>query len=522
MLSFRNTLFADTIGGCVRAVRSVAPDAKVGTEGIFGLQHAWGAFDYWKVMQQATMMGQYALGRELDMVRSFQKPGDLISCWYNYTFLDRGYCLYGPWHTMLRGVTAFGWYTSYEGSKYSALNPDFTTFDHFTWTWEELEPILGGIGKLVVGLERDDPGVYLLYEHRNLHRTSTHYHAMLVMTTLLEDLGVSCNWISSDQVARGDLHPDKVKVLVLAGQYVMRRDVANAIRAYVQTGGAVVSDMYPGVSDGLDAYKPRALDDLFADAAALHGNLPPQTAAEADAWTTHEKAVGQGRTLVFGQYVPSHLRDRFKPAGALLREVVGRFLKSMGAGPAFTARAVDGTFQPVTVVGYRNGAGRYLGLQRDYKIADPAPRVFQVVGPARAHVYDVRAGKYLTHADRAKLTLEIARGALLAFLPYQAKAVVVDGLPANCEQGDRLTLKLRLDIDGGRPDGGVFRIITRDPNGRRVAALSSKVRWKDGQAVASLPTAFDDPVGGWTVEITDIATGVTAKRTFEVKPVKPK
>jgi concanavalin A-like lectin/glucanase superfamily protein/glycosyl hydrolase family 42 (putative beta-galactosidase) len=517
---FRNTLFADTIDGHVRAIRSVAPDAKVGIEGIFGLQHAWGAFDYSKVVPRATLMGQYALGRELDMVRSFQKPGDLLSCWYNYTFLDKGYCLSGPWHTLLRGLTAFGWYTSYEGSKYTALNPDFTTFDHFTWTWEELAPIMAGIGKLVVGLERDGPGVYLLYEHRNLHRTSPHYHAMLVMTALLEDLGIHCNWISSQQVAAGALKGGKVKALVLAGQYVMRRDVVKAIQDYVTAGGTVISDRYPGVSDGLEPYKPLALNAIFASAKQLQGGLPPKTEADLAKWATHEKAVGKGRTLVFGAYAPSHLRERFKPTGALLRNVVGRFLRSRGVWPAFSIRTADGALRPTTVVCYRDGASRYVGLQRDYKLADQAPHAFELVGPAKAHIYDVRAGKYLGHADRCKLTLEVARGALVAFLLYRAKQLDIQGLPKTAKQGDRLELNISLKVDGAKPDGGVLRIDVRDPAGKKAAALSSKVRSKGGQAQIVLPIAYNDPVGKWTVEATDIATGVSAKTGLQVQAAK--
>ena len=503
---FRNRQLANVIGGCVDAIREVAPHAKVGIEGIFGLTHAWGAFDYWPVTRRSTFMGQYALGRELDMVRSFQKPGDLLGCWYNYATLDREYSLYGPWHTLLRGLHAFGWYTTFEGSKYTALNPDFTPFEHFAWTYEELEPILGGIGKLVLGLDRDDPGIFILHEHRNLHRTSPQYHGLLVMTTLLEDLGLQCNYLAGQQIVDGALKQPGVNALVLAGQWVMEKPVAEAIREFVKEGGTVVTDILPGISDGLNRYDKRLLDDIFAE--------PGKTQRGA----LHERTVGKGRTLTFGGYAPSYLRERLKPAGAVLRQAVARFLDSRSIRPAFTARPADGTFLPITVVCFRDGDCQYVGLQRDYKIADQSPKDFDVIGSTEAHVYDVRAGEYLGRARRVRRGLEVARGALLAFLPYHATRLEIRGLPAACCQGDLIRLQAALHTEGERPSNGIVRVEVRDPAGKRSPMLSHKILSRAGLAEWHLRIALNDPVGNWTILATDIATGTSATKQFRLIP----
>lgn len=213
--TFRNRQFANLLRACTEAIRSVAPEAKVGPEGLFGLNHPWGAFDYSMVVPATTFLGQYALGWELDIIRSFQKPTDIIACWYNYQMLNPGYSRYGPWHFLLRGGKFFGWYNTFEGSRYTALRPDFTPFEQFRWTYEELEPILNGIGKLILTLQREDSGVYLLFEHRNLRRVSPQYHAMLIMTRLLEDAGLQYSFISADDVSKTKLLERDVKVLIL-------------------------------------------------------------------------------------------------------------------------------------------------------------------------------------------------------------------------------------------------------------------------------------------------------------------
>jgi hypothetical protein len=197
--------------------------------------------------------------------------------------------------------------------------------------------------------------------------------------------------------------------------------------------------------------------------------------------------------------------------------VLGAFLRSQGVKPAFSVRAADGAFLPRTVVCLRDGASRYVGIQRGYKIADPSPRTFDIVGPGKAHIYDVREGRYLGRGDRTQRKLQVARGALVAFLPYKAEGISLQGLPSDCRQGDRLKLRLTLETEGDEPDGGVFRVETRDPSGRRVPALSSKVRATRGRADLVLQMAHNDPVGNWALSVTDIATGVCAKATFTVK-----
>ncbi len=518
--AFRNTQFAGLIGVGVDAARSVDRGAAVGIEGIFGLNHAWGAFNYWKVARKSSFMGQYTLGRELDIVRSFQRPGDLLGCWYNYSSLNEGYSRYGPWHTLLRGLKAFGWYTTFEGSRYTALNPDFSPFDHFRWTWQELEPIMHGLGKLVLHLERDDPGVYLLYEHRNLNRHSPWYHAMLIMTMLLEDMGIQYNFISKDQVAAGALARGEVKLLVLTGQWVMTRKVAAGIRSWVQGGGKVFCDVPPAVADGFERYEKRLLDDIFVDLSKTPGDTFPLNQNEQQGLAIRFRSVGKGRTLLMGDYPKQYMSERYKMLGNIIRAGVSSAIESLGVQPAFQCRTPDGRFSPVTVTCFRDGVNRYVGLQRDYKVPDASPIEYEITGPEEAHIYDARHGKYLGKASSARLILKTAEGRLLSFLPYRATDIRLEGLKPIHRAGDSIRLKLILESDG-RPEGvGVFRLDVSGPDGKRFQALSGKILHRAGIAEENIQIAWNDPVGKYTLRVTDIATGVAKEIQFEVSPAR--
>lgn len=486
-------------------------------EGVFGLSHNWFGQDYWKMTQNSTFLGQYCVGMEMDMVRSLQKPGDLLGGWYNYSKLDRGYSLRGPWQFLLCGAQTFMWYTTLEADHYTALNPDFTPFTQFAWTNEELQPLLNGIGKLVLGMKRDDLGVALLHDQRNLDRIGPPLHSMTMAYTMLRHLGIQTEFLHGDQVAAGELLKRKVKVLWLPYQFNMDPPVAEAIRKFVASGGAVIADVLPAVANGYKRYDKPLLNDLFAEPAVLRGKMPPESAKDLKAWGSHERVVGKGETLLFGDCPSTYRRDQWKPRGQFLRDAVAAFLTKCGVKGSASVRVADGAFEPLDLVTYHDGDAVYAVVQRNYVIPDPSPRDFDIINSSgKAHVYEVRNGKYLGQSDRARLTMEAARGAMVAFLPYKAKSVEVEGLPQSGKPGEHLKLRLRLVTEGGKPARGVFRIETLNPSGDRVAPLCQKARWTGGVVEVELPLAFNDPVGKWTLRVTDIATGVKAEQSFPV------
>lgn len=528
VLPFRKGLYAGIMGMGTAGVHSVAPGARVGVEGIFGLSQAYTGLDYWKITRNCTFVGLYdssllsgSSGMQRDIVRSFLEPGELLGVWWNYEKLNPEYSRYGPWHVLLRGTHAFGYFTNYCPSQYTMLNPDFTAFDQFQWTYEELAPLLAGVGKLIVGLQRDDLGIAVLYNQRNLDRNSPMFRACIVMTKLLQDLGIQHDFVHGDQIAAGELLRRGTKVLVLPGQGVMEDPVAAGIRQFVANGGALVTDVLPGNYDGVRKREKRPLDDLFADRGTLKGNTHPQSPEDVAAWKTHRKALDQGETLFFGDYASWYNLERLGAKGAFLRQIVAAFLADHGVTAAARVGTPDGSFHPLTTVTYHDGPNLYVGIQREYAVPDPTPRTFEVVATAKAHVYDVIAGKYLGETDRAALELEVARGRLVAFLSCKATGLSVRGVPATCRQGDRIALDLALETSGGRPAHGVFRVEILGPNGRRIAPLCCKLRWTGGIANRSLPIAWNDPPGDWTLTVTDIATGTSAREVFRVEARKP-
>ncbi len=525
---YREELFARCIGFGTEAIRRVDADAKVGVEGMAGLSQAYPAGNLASLAKHATFLGPYGWGMEQDMIRGLRKPGDLLGGWYNYEFLNPDYSRSGPWTFLLAGADTFQWFATIDSQGwYSALNPDFSAFKQFAWTYEELEPILSGIGKLCKTSERGFPGVAILYDHRNLDRVRPGLQATMHAYLLLKDVGLWPDFIGGEQIRAGELERRGVKALWLPYAWNLDQDVAAGIRAFVERGGLVIADTVPGVSNGFKRYDNPLLADLFVESGTIKSTMPPVTDEAVAAWSDRVRPVGQGHTLFFNLPESGRMtyrRDRFQPRGAGLRQAVAAFLGAQGLQAPVRAGAADGGWEPLDVAVWQHGASRFAAFKREIGavLPNPEPRAFEIINAAgKAHVYESRAGKYLGEADRARLTVERARGGMVAFLPYKAETIQIDGLPPVCRLGERVELRLQLRVtDGSLPEGGVFRIECFDPLGRKVVPLSGKHAWGLGGVTVPLAIAHNDPAGDWKVTVTDVATGIQVEKNVTIQPEK--
>ena len=67
---------------------------------------------------------------------------------------------------------------------------------------------------------------------------------------------------------------------------------------------------------------------------------------------------------------------------------------------------------------------------------------------------------------------------------------------------------------GARNDMHLLRVNVIAPDGREVTALRRLVKIYGGQGEVRLPVAFNDPVGKWTVQVKDTATGINKSVTY--------
>jgi hypothetical protein len=75
-------------------------------------------------------------------------------------------------------------------------------------------------------------------------------------------------------------------------------------------------------------------------------------------------------------------------------------------------------------------------------------------------------------------------------------------------------------VDGG-PGRAVLHIEALDPAGKLVPHYSGNALAPGGAALWTLPLAFNDPAGQWTIRVTDPLTGGSATARLAVQDTPP-
>ena len=138
--------------------------------------------------------------------------------------------------------------------------------------------------------------------------------------------------------------------------------------------------------------------------------------------------------------------------------------------------------------------------------------------PTEAHVYDVAAGEYIGLSREVSRAVSPGRVHLLAALPYRVVGIDLSA-PAEVAPGDRLEYSAEVERDGASaaPVTHVFRVELLDPTGRPADHYAANLRAPGGRCDGSTALAFNERPGAWRLIVRDVATGITASKSFLVR-----
>jgi len=210
------------------------------------------------------------------------------------------------------------------------------------------------------------------------------------------------------------------------------------------------------------------------------------------------------------------------PAGAATRGFVAGLLAAGGV-----ARQVKAApeLPQLEVSRFRNGEAEYIGivqgLPRDTseytnQLATwPAAQPATVTFPRQAHVYDVRAGKYLGRVDELQTEVRPGLAKLYALLPYSVERL---GLTARgpSQPGKPVSYDVRIATGGRPPEAHVVHVTVLDPSGREWECYRTNILAERGRGAGRFTPALNDPPGVWTIRARDAATGVERETKVRV------
>lgn len=255
-------------------IRDKDPGARVGWSGVWlGFEHDAPAF-----FKQADYVTAYSphhlynlnlwLGVERDLLRSFSRPDGMLTCWTHYApWADsEPYSRTVPWLWLFEGMNGVSLFSS--AGPFAVLPEDLRSTHESRWLGEEIKTLKQGIGRQLIGMERQTGAVRVLFV-RHAVGTEDWMRA-------LNRLNVPYRLASREELLAG-LEP-QVRLLICPSLVGLSDQELERLQAFARRGGVLVG---VGSADGMEtgaAQDGLRLENLFgvrraASSAPAEGKL---------------------------------------------------------------------------------------------------------------------------------------------------------------------------------------------------------------------------------------------------------
>ena len=524
------------------AFAALDPEAKTGFEGTGTLQDG---DDFDLIVRNNTFWSPYP-GPGDEIIRSIAPRDFPRSNWMGYT-RDADSLLSKYWRMVTRAMDSVWWWRWDSAPPFRGLiapygGPYAAVKDIATDT----RRIREGLGTLLLHSKMQDDGIALLYSFPSAYANKieagptygTYEGAHLACYDLIRGARLQFGYVTDRQMRLGEFDPKRWKILILPQTEALGDKEEQVIRDYVQQGGTVIADVRPGIYDG--HCKPRtfgALDDVFgvrqsgnvpavtADlagpglrlkaikinpAVTLAGGAPIATSGTTPLYITHK--FGKGQAILLNGAVTSFPRLAASDTDSAMYVLASAVLSSAGS-PDARLNLLTPEGHPVRnceVVRWLNGNEEIVALFRE----TGAKSEVRLVLPAQRDVYDLRAGKYLGHTWEVPLTILPGRATFLVLTRGPMAAPQISLGSTTARPGQVVTAKVTVPGAGGEH---AVRIRVTTPDGKPADWLNQYVIVGQQSGTCSLPIAYNDPTGTWTIAVSDVCSDKATEAKLVVR-----
>ncbi len=520
--------YADALKMGADAIREGDPHAYVGVGG--GQMPGWGGYDYARITKALTTIEPYDIGRSVDIVHSLNPAMPIVTTafasgpqekqrvWSELLHGNRGLIIWDQANEFVskdgvpgaRGKEASQYYNEIRDGEGALIINSHLVNNRIAIHYSQ--PSL----RTQWMLERRPDGAAWMTRSPSDERSNNKFMRLRESwCDLIADEGLQYNFVSYDQVPKGELLKRGYHVLILPESSSLSQAEANAIREFVAQGGVAIADGVPGTYDEHSRKLPQSsLNDLFGGTNSEQVNV-------------HN--FGNGKAILLNTDIVDYLQNRLDGKEGPVHHLIENLLRSNGVHPEFAVENAAG--QPVVGVDthvFANGGVRIVALQSNpqLRVSELGPPDFRsnkrfekpvavhLHLPNAMYVYDTRARKDLGRKQELDLTVDPYDPTILAMSDAPLPEMQVS-LPANAQRGS--VVNIAVHASPAQANANVFHIDVRDPQGNRVLYYSGNVIARQGAGVKSIPLAANDAPGQWTVTVQDMLSGQTITRNFDVK-----
>ncbi len=565
-----DSMYTEFLEDLTAKIRKTIPKARTGDYA--SISHGFRSldgYDKWKMSRWMRVFEPYPR-LTAKIQADFALPDSLVGmgCYWGPVY-TRSKTVAGmiPWSKLFRGANFF---YSYWGDTQSLMADDFSLYDDVRVRLDQLLEIKHGVGKMLHETVSNDDGIAVLYSMPSIHcwALETAEKVTKPMTrkntiawiAMLTDAGYNFRFISYEQLANGKLNQGKFKLLVLPLAVSLCQAECDNIKRFVENGGAVIADLRPGVRNWHGKpYAASPLDDLFnviqntkspriknkdiklaCPGASKKFNLglcqtdeSLKAANGSIAPVMISRKYGKGKAILLNFALDGYVRMIGKPVPRFIPEYRTEQAKNI---TPFVENLLSGKIGMKTVVTFKpelhdlrcyvfdSGKIRYLGLLQElpeyperYATGAAAPlkeSATTVNTGGKAHIYDVRKGRYLGYADAFKTNIRPGVAKVFALMPYRVKSVELQA-PAKIKTGGTIAYSITIEADK-KPEKHVLRISLLSPSGKEIRHYSGNVNSFTGTYQGKIILALNEKPGKYILVVKDTATGIKAVQNIEI------
>lgn len=456
------------------------------------------ANDYWMEYNTETRspMPDGAQRYNFDAMRSFcSKPNHP---WIGYRFNDE-YIHYAPWWTALHGATGVSPYGALSlappAGSWAMIFPTLQHTRRGLLYAKEFRELKSGIGKLLMNSHRVQAPIAILWSQPSMYVawamsdetlptavSKKNAYTQYFLSRQAFRRSVLASGRQFDYVCEEQIMQDVLKnyrCLVLPATYAISVQLVQKLEDFLSAGGLLIADSGCGLTN--------ASGRPYTNSSPVQRLFNPN------------RPAGKGRAVLLNCPAMDYPQ-----------------LSSLWDGLPQIAdvTSLDGKKRPsdFELVLLENGDARYLGVLHNY-MNDEENYPVRLKLTHKAHVYDIRAGKYLGEKDAIECDLPPGGCALYALLPAR-----VQGIEVHCEAAHLgKPCKVEFEILGAPKGPSVLNIQLRQPDGTPAPHYTRNILAQNDHAAFIIPFAYNDPPGAWKIEVRHVASGVQATAEIQIR-----
>ena len=504
--AYMEKVYADTHSFLRDEIRKYDPTAKVGAEGSVPgeLELTMGPLEFW---------GPYSelIGDEL--LRSLGREKIRSLWWGGYPGSHGGRPKYvGPLNKdlLLGSVNGNAWFACFPGYNHSSFGVDFTIAKYVRNYMPELDRLKDGVAQLLIRNPMENTGNAIFWSHASSEATylDKKFHApqdgIAPLIYAAYRTGYGFEFVTERTLDR----LKNTKLLFLCGASALSQKECNAILNYVRNGGTVIADINPALlNEKLRVNEKNPLQALFGNITEKNAkaaefkplNLPGFKAARVPQTGKPfiVRKYGKG-TAILCNFSLASAANTASPSDAFDKWLLS-LMKKYGSAPTFTVGKVEDT----TMVRVRHND--------DFSLIGVMQQIQHMNKPVNVdlngtyYVYEAD-GKYL--GRKSKLHIEFKNSPLQLFSVFKKPQIAPVFSVAKTARGERV----KINLPALKP-GRVYRLEMMNADGKEVyqAVFDRK------EIAPDCAIAYTEKPGKWSMKLTDIATGLSTTKTFEVK-----